>query len=119
MTLGSTRGITETDVWQASDALLLEGARPTIERVRNKIGRGSPNTVSPHLDTWFRSLGARIADPKAFSAPPTLPDVVTQAATHFWEAAMAAARSEAAAALDSERVELAQAGIIWQLKACS
>jgi hypothetical protein len=41
------RGITENDVWTASDALLLEGARPTIERVRQKIGRGSPNTVSP------------------------------------------------------------------------
>jgi len=103
------RGINETDVWQAADALLLEGARPTIERVRMKIGRGSPNTVSPHLDTWFRSLGARIVDPKAFSAPPTLPDVVNQAATHVWEAAMAAARSEAAAVLDSERAELAQA----------
>ncbi|WP_196360993.1 DNA-binding protein, partial [Achromobacter xylosoxidans] len=39
-------GITEQDVWRAADALLLEGARPTIERVRQKIGRGSPNTVS-------------------------------------------------------------------------
>ena len=64
------RGITETDVWTASDALLLEGARPTIERVRQKIGRGSPNTVSPYLDTWFKSLGARIKDPGAFSTPP-------------------------------------------------
>ncbi|WP_368859848.1 DNA-binding protein, partial [Escherichia coli] len=44
-------GITEVDVWRASDALLLEGARPTIERVRQKIGRGSPNTVSPHLES--------------------------------------------------------------------
>ena len=63
-------GINETDVWQAADALLLEGARPTIERVRMKIGRGSPNTVTPYLETWFRSLGARIADPMAFSSPP-------------------------------------------------
>ena len=41
-----SRGITENDVWQAADALLLEGARPTIERVRQKIGRGSPNRLA-------------------------------------------------------------------------
>ena len=54
-----SRGINEQDVWKAADALLLEGARPTIERVRLKIGRGSPNTVSPHLESWFARLGAR------------------------------------------------------------
>ena len=68
------RGITETDVWTASDSLLLEGARPTIERVRQKIGRGSPNTVSPYLDSWFKNLGGRIKDPGAFSAPQGVPD---------------------------------------------
>ena len=41
------RGIDQDDVWKAADALLIEGARPTIERIRQKIGRGSPNTVSP------------------------------------------------------------------------
>lgn len=91
------RGISETDVWQAADALLLEGARPTIERVRQKMGRGSPNTVSPFLDTWFRSLGRRIADPGAFSAPPSLPDAISQAAEHFWGVALAEARRDGAA----------------------
>jgi chromosome segregation ATPase len=88
------RGITETDVWQAADALLLEGARPTIERVRQKLGRGSPNTVSPFLETWFRHLGARIKDPGAFVAPPAAPDPVLQAARHFWEAARAETRRD-------------------------
>jgi transcriptional regulator with AAA-type ATPase domain len=41
--------------------LLHEGPRPTIERVRQKIGRGSPNTVSPMLERWFASLGQRLA----------------------------------------------------------
>jgi hypothetical protein len=40
------RGITENDVFTACDALLLAGERPTIERVPQKIGRGSPNTVT-------------------------------------------------------------------------
>ncbi len=88
------RGITENDVWIAADALLLEGARPTIERVRQKIGRGSPNTVSPHLDTWFKHLGARIKDPRVFSAPPDIPDPVVQVARHLWEAAQSESRRD-------------------------
>ncbi|WP_313621604.1 DNA-binding protein [Achromobacter sp.] len=103
-------GITETDVWAAADALLLEGARPTIERVRQKIGRGSPNTVSPHLETWFRALGARIKDPGAFSAAPEIPDPIAQAASHFWEAALAAARSEQVQAYQQRWEELAKEG---------
>jgi len=86
------RGINETDVWNACDALLLEGARPTIERVRQKIGSGSPNTVSPYLETWFKNLGGRIKDPGAFSAPPGIPDPIVQAAKHFWEVATAQSR---------------------------
>jgi Plasmid replication region DNA-binding N-term len=100
------RGINENDVWKAADALLLEGARPTIERVRQKIGRGSPNTVTPYLETWFRSLGARITDPMAFSTPPALPDPISEAAKHFWEAALAAARAEGADAVAADRAAL-------------
>lgn len=103
-------GITELDVWRASDALLLEGARPTIERVRQKIGRGSPNTVSPHLESWFRSLGARIQDPGAFSAPAAVPEPVAQAAAHFWESALAAARAEQAEANRQRWAELHEEG---------
>lgn len=88
------RGITEDEVWKACDALLLEGARPTIERVRQKLGRGSPNTVSPMLETWFRHLGTRIKDPGAFSAPASVPDPVHQAAKHLWEVAQAEARRD-------------------------
>lgn len=103
-------GITETDVWTAADALLLEGARPTIERVRQKIGRGSPNTVSPYLETWFRSLGARIKDPGAFAAPAATPDPVAQAAAHFWEAALAEARAQQEQAYRGRWEELAREG---------
>jgi len=89
-----TGGVQEQDVWAAADALLLDGARPTIERVRQKIGRGSPNTVSPCLDRWFASLGARIKDPAAFAPTVGFPDPIQQAAKHFWDVATAAARAE-------------------------
>ena len=107
-----SRGITENDVWQAADALLLEGARPTIERVRQKIGRGSPNTVSPHLDTWFKHLGGRIKDPGAFSAPPEVPDPVIQVAKHLWEVAQADAREDV-----DQRVQAAMAAAVANVEA--
>lgn len=88
------RGITETDVWTACDALLVAGARPTIERVRQHTGGGSPNTVSQFLDTWFKGLGARIKDPAAFSAPPDVPDPVRNVAKHLWEVALAETRHD-------------------------
>ncbi|WP_442777157.1 DNA-binding protein [Sphaerotilus montanus] len=90
------KGITDLDVWHAADALLLDGQRPTIERVRQHIGRGSPNTVSPHLDTWFSRLGARIADPQAFRAPaPDTPEPVQALAAQLWDTAQALARGQA------------------------
>ncbi len=88
------RGITESDVFTACDALLLAGERPTIERVRQKIGRGSPNTVSPMLDIWFKGLGRRLQDPGAFAPPPDVPEPVLQAAQHFWDVAQASARAD-------------------------
>lgn len=54
------RGISQQDVFDAADALLERGERPTIERVRREIGRGSPNTVNPLLDAWWQSLSERL-----------------------------------------------------------
>ncbi|MDN8618931.1 DNA-binding protein [Variovorax ginsengisoli] len=86
----SGRGIQEAQVWEAADLLLHEGLRPTIERVRQKIGSGSPNTVSPMLERWFATLGKRLdghganlADGEAHQ----LPLAVVQAAKLFWESA--------------------------------
>jgi hypothetical protein len=109
-----TKGITDHDVWRAADALLLDGHRPTIERVRQHIGRGSPNTVSPHLDTWFARLGARIADPQVFRPPAaddTAPEPVQALAAQLWETAQALARGQAESrALEAEaRAEVADA----------
>ncbi|MGO4395856.1 DNA-binding protein, partial [Variovorax sp. M-6] len=67
-----------------------EGLRPTIERVRQKIGSGSPNTVSPMLERWFATLGKRLdshganmADGEAHQ----FPLAIVQAAKQFWDAA--------------------------------
>lgn len=85
-----SRGIQEAQVWEAADALVHEGLRPTIERVRQKIGSGSPNTVSPMLERWFATLGKRLdghganlADGEAHH----LPLGIVQAAKLIWETA--------------------------------
>lgn len=101
-----SRGVTEKDVWKAADALLLEGRRPTVEGVRQQIGRGSPNTVTPYLDTWFRGLGRRLQDPGAFSSPSAVPEPIATAASHFWEVALAAARGQVETELAHQREEL-------------
>jgi len=58
--------------------------------VRQKIGSGSPNTVSPMLERWFATLGKRLdgrgaslADGEAHQ----LPLGIVQAAKLFWDTA--------------------------------
>ncbi|VVE28692.1 DNA-binding protein [Pandoraea terrigena] len=111
------RGISEHDVWTAADTLLMAGQRPTIERIRQQLGRGSPNTVSPYLDAWFAGLGARLQGTSA--AAPGLPDGVTmpesvaRAALDLWalalsegRAALAADEAARRAVLDARDAEL-------------
>jgi DNA repair exonuclease SbcCD ATPase subunit len=73
------RGITEEDVSGAADAIVGRGERPTIERIRAELGRGSPNTVNRHLDAWWATLPKRLA-PQADD----LPDEVVQLARRIW-----------------------------------
>lgn len=96
MQLKSTRGVQQEEVSAAADDLIGEGLRPTIERVRLKIGRGSPNTVSPMLDAWFATLGSRlgVTDEKKVMAG-ELPAPVRQAVAKLWEAAQLSAQGAA------------------------
>lgn len=109
-----SRGITRDDVWQAADSLLKAGQRPTIERIRLHLGRGSPNTVSPHLDAWFAALGGRLQDPQGFAPAPGCPEPVTEAARYLWEAALHSARTSAEAALAQREGALAAASAALQ-----
>src|SRR5438477_12900707 len=54
-------GVTDVDVTLAADALLREGLRPTIARIRAHLGRGSPNTINPLLDQWWKTLAGRLS----------------------------------------------------------
>jgi chromosome segregation ATPase len=100
------KGVQQEDVDRAADALLVEGVRPTVERVRLKIGSGSPNTVGPMLEAWFGRLGARVAGMPASGPGNGLPLAAQNAFRLMWETAMAEANTKAEAALESEREDL-------------
>lgn len=114
------RGVQTADVWDAADAVLMAGQRPTIERVRQKLGRGSPNTVAPMLEAWFAHLGQRLggmsgggagnaAAPGAMTTPgqPQPPATVLDLAQSLWDAALDQARQAAQQQWESAQAELA------------
>jgi Plasmid replication region DNA-binding N-term len=107
------RGITQSDVSHAADSLLRLGERPTIDKVRAKIGKGSPNTVNPMLDAWWKTLSARLdAGPAALHR---LPETVAHVAEALWMQALEEGKrrvvleqrdSVRLAELDKQRLEL-------------
>lgn len=53
------RGVPQDEIHRVADELLASGERPTVERVRQALGRGSPNTIGPMLDAWWAQLAQR------------------------------------------------------------
>ncbi len=99
-------GTTLDQVLQAADAVVRSGKRPTIERVRQELGHGSPNTINPLLDQWWSRLGARLqVGPAALQRLP-------EGALHVLEALfiqlLENARSQAADELASTRSSVEQ-----------
>jgi hypothetical protein len=79
--------------------LLRGGERPTIERVRAALGGGSPNTINPLLDTWWKRLAARLdAGPAALHR---LPESVAHVAEALWMQALDEGRRRAQLELQS------------------
>jgi hypothetical protein len=97
----------------AADSLLRAGERPTIDKVRKRIGKGSPNTINPMLDAWWKTLSARLdSGPAAFHR---LPETVAHVAEALWMQALEEAKRRAAleerdsarlAELDQQRLEV-------------
>ncbi|ABM37299.1 DNA-binding protein [Polaromonas naphthalenivorans] len=112
----STKGVQQEDVWTAADSLIADGLRPTIERVRQKIGRGSPNTVSPMLETWFSTLAARLGVNALQDEAAGVPKALQQAMANLWEMALSNGREEAELQIAQARADLAQAKDALQVR---
>jgi Plasmid replication region DNA-binding N-term len=109
----SAGGIRQSDVSHAADTLLRLGVRPTVEKVRNKLGRGSPNTINPMLDAWWKTLSARLDSGPA--ALHRLPESIAHIAEALWMQALEEGKRRAlieqrdsarVAELDKQRIEL-------------
>ncbi|ABR81339.1 DNA-binding protein [Pseudomonas aeruginosa] len=96
-------GVPETEVFAAADAVLARGERPTVERVRLELGRGSPARVGALLDQWWERLAQRL---RGETRLPALPAEVAQAFVAIWQQAMLLADGVAEQALAERRTVL-------------
>lgn len=95
-----SRGITSGDVAQAADSLLRSRERPTVERIRARLGSGSPNTIGPMLDEWWGRLAGRLDNgPAAFHR---LPESVAHIAEALWLQALEEGRIRAQQELSAD-----------------
>jgi len=95
----------------AEAAFALEGVKPTVEFIRRIAGGGSPNTIHPKLDAWFRQ-GRQAVVPSAVPAELIiLWDRLLADATRIAQDALAPMRAAIAddrAALAAEAAQLAR-----------
>ncbi|HEY0684839.1 MAG TPA: DNA-binding protein [Steroidobacter sp.] len=99
--------ISAQDVFAAADALLGEGHKPTIDRVRVRLGRGSPNTINEHLEVWWRELGIRFRE-SAGLALPGVPEAIGQHLVELWNLALGESRQSLHAALLERELALTE-----------
>jgi DNA repair exonuclease SbcCD ATPase subunit len=112
-------GVPETEVFAAADRVLARGERPTVERVRVELGRGSPARVGQLLETWWEALAQRLAGEARL---PELPPEVATAFRAVWVSASEHATAGAQAALAHEQnallaahTSLTQERKIWEI----
>ena len=111
-------GVPEQEVFAAADRVLARGERPTVERVRAELGRGSPARVGSLLETWWEALAQRLAGETRL---PELPPAVAEAFRAAWASAIEhgtalaqAAIADTAGQLAQERAQLAADRDQWQ-----
>lgn len=93
-------GVPEHEVFAAADAVLSRGDRPTVERVRTELRRGSPARVGQLLEQWWGQLAQRL---KGHALLPELPGEVAQAFAEAWRLAIGHAVRAAEAALTEQK----------------
>jgi chromosome segregation ATPase len=112
-------GVPETDVFAAADAVLARGERPTVERVRLELGRGSPARVGQLLEQWWEKLAQRL---KGHALLPDLPGEVAQSFAEVWRLALMLSEATARATLAEEhnalfaaQTNLTQERKLWEI----
>lgn len=76
----STAGITETQVFEIADRLIVAGQRPTLKSIRDELKTGSFTTIGIHLQKWKKLKLEQIPSPQ----PPSEFQTIV---TRMWEIA--------------------------------
>src|ERR1700733_615747 len=78
------------DVQRAADALLRHGRKPSVAAIREQLGGGSPNTITPLLAKYWAKLGGRLGDgPESLER---VPDALARVTELLWRRALEEAR---------------------------
>lgn len=97
--------VTQQAVTEAAEALIVEGAEPSIVAVQARIGGGSYSTVKKFLDVWKQERA------EAATAAPDTPAEVQAKGQEFarivWALASREAQAEAQQAKDEAQAEVA------------
>lgn len=101
------KGVTYEQVVEAAKAIEAEGENPTIQRVLQRLGTGSPNTIHRHLRSWKEQSAPQ--KPAALKLPEKLQDALLAEISRQANEARAESESEAQEAMATAD-ELAAAG---------
>jgi len=78
------------DVQRAADALLRQGRKPSVAAIREHLGGGSPNTITPLLAKYWEKLGARLGEgPESLER---VPEALARVTELLWRRALEEAR---------------------------
>ena len=78
------------DVQRAADSLLRQGTKPSVAALREQLGGGSPNTLTPLLAKYWETLGQRLAmGPDALER---VPESLAKVTELLWRRAIEEAR---------------------------
>jgi hypothetical protein len=82
--------ISALDIQRAADALLRQGTKPSVAALREQLGGGSPNTITPLLAKYWETLGARLgAGPESLER---VPESLARVTELLWRRALDEAR---------------------------
>ena len=97
-------GVQQHQIADAAYALLMEGVRPTVEKIRHRLGTGSPNTISPLLDDWFKTtLPGLLRERPAANEVEGLPAAAVNAFRLTWTTPLKEAAAQAERRLEDDR----------------
>lgn len=93
--MSSTRDLAR----EAAFEMLMSGTKPSVQKIREKLGKGSDKTILDGLNEFWLELGNLIQDWRTY---PKIPDELAKAMNEWWHLAM----KQSHLSLETERKEM-------------